>query len=50
MVSREMFSAYLSNRLQCVNINGVLSNFLSVLSGVPQGSLLGPLLFAVYVN
>ena len=44
------YKAYLSNRLQCVNINEILSDFLPVLSGVPQGSLLGPLLFVVYVN
>lgn len=42
--------AYLSNRHHYVCIDGTSSGRLPVLSGVPQGSILGPLLFIVYVN
>ena len=41
---------FLQNRKQRVNINGSYSNWHSVLSGIPQGSILGPLLFIVYIN
>ena len=44
------FQAYLTSRRQCVAVNGVLSSFLPVKSGVPQGSILGSLLFILYVN
>jgi hypothetical protein len=44
------FRSYLSNRTQLVAIRGVDSKPVPVISGVPQGSVLGPLLFLVYVN
>ena len=42
--------SYLSNRFQCTLANGVTSDLLPVTCGVPQGSVLGPLFFLVYVN
>ena len=46
----DWFRSYLSDRKQIVNINGVESDPLANLCGVPRGSILGPLLFLCYVN
>ena len=47
---RLWFKNYLSGRFQRVTVHGATSTTLSITSGVPQGSLLGPFLFSVYIN
>ena len=41
---------FICNRKQCVCVNNVLSSYLPISSGIPQGSVLGPILFIVYIN
>ena len=47
---RQWFQSYLSNRSQRVTLQGTKSNWLQLTSGVPQGSILGPLLFLAYID
>ena len=48
--SLQWFTSYLINRRQLVDIDGTYSTVTNITTGVPQGSILGPLLFIIYMN
>ena len=46
----EWISSFLTNRLQRVKLEDSFSDWVKVISGIPQGTILGPLLFLIYIN
>ena len=48
--SLQLIKSYLANRSQYVEHNGIKSDYSPISTGVPQGSILGPILFIIYLN
>ena len=45
-----ILASFLSERMQCTILDGKLSEWVNIGAGVPQGSILGPIIFLIYIN
>ena len=50
VVANDLLRSYLTQKQQLVEFDGILSKALEIKTGVPQGSVLGPFLFSIYIN
>jgi len=49
-VANDLIKSYLTDRSHCVKIENIESEYIKIIHGVPQGFVLGPLLFLIYIN